>query len=117
MRIVLAIVAAICTAIPLMICAIILAIPIGAVGGILWATMHSSPTGTQVMMWLAIAILAVIYLAVILAASFMCNGVTGTFFQAYALYFLGGRYPLLGEILQPTPIPPPLPYFPNPAIA
>jgi hypothetical protein len=25
------------------------------------------------------------------------------FFQAYALYFLGGRYPSLGDLLEPVP--------------
>jgi hypothetical protein len=28
------------------------------------------------------------------------------FYQAYALYFLGGRYPLLGDLLEPEPYPP-----------
>jgi hypothetical protein len=29
-----------------------------------------------------------------------------TFFQAYALYFLGGRYPLLGDLLDRSTPPP-----------
>jgi hypothetical protein len=40
-----------------------------------------------------------------------------TFFEAYNLYFLAGRYPLLGEILEP-PFPTagmsPLPNYPPP---
>lgn len=36
-----------------------------------------------------------------------------TFFQAHTLYFLGGRYPLLGELLEKsTPPPPPPTYWP-----
>jgi hypothetical protein len=119
MRIVLAIVAAICVAIPFVIGALILAIPIGGIGGVLWMTMHSGPASVKAVMWFGIVLLAVVYLVIFFAVSFMCSGVTGTFFQAYALYFLGGRYPLLGEILQPLPPQPPLPYFyppPQPAV-
>jgi hypothetical protein len=41
-----------------------------------------------------------------------------TFFQAYALYFLGGRYPLLGDLLDRSTPPPAYAYaasFPPPA--
>ena len=39
-------------------------------------------------------------------------GFVMTFNQAYALYFLGGRYPLLGNLLEPPP--PVYPYAPTP---
>ncbi len=35
-------------------------------------------------------------------------GALNIFFRAYSLYFLGGRYPLLGNILEPHPPPPPI---------
>jgi hypothetical protein len=40
-----------------------------------------------------------------------------TFFQAYALYFLGGRYPILGDLLDRSTPPPAYAYaasFPLP---
>jgi hypothetical protein len=93
-------------------CALIVLIPFGILGAILWAALHS---GAQAVMWCGIAILAVAYIAIFFIAAFMCNGVTGTFFQAYSIYFLAGRYPLLGEILQPIPEPAPMPfYYPPP---
>ena len=42
----------------------------------------------------------------------VCIGLVGTVFvftQSYALYFLGGRYPLLGNIIEPPPFPYPTP--------
>ena len=42
-----------------------------------------------------------------------------TFFQAYGMYFLGGRYPLLGDLLDRTTPPPTWTYpvgFPPPQI-
>jgi hypothetical protein len=39
-----------------------------------------------------------------------------TFLEAYTLYFLGGRYPMLGDLLTastpPPPPPPPAPVYP-----
>jgi hypothetical protein len=94
---------------------LILAIPFGIVGGILWATLrHAAPA----IMWIGLVPVALLFAVIALAAIFMVSGILGTFFQAYNLYFLGGRYPLLGEILQPTPPPayyPPLEPIPPPA--
>jgi hypothetical protein len=95
--------------------ALIALIPFGILGGILWAALHSGPVGVKAVMWCGIAILAIAYVAIFLVASFMCAGITGSFFQAYSIYFLAGRYPLLGEILQPLPEPAPMPfYYPPP---
>jgi len=115
MRIVLQIAFAIGIGIAFFLGALVLLIPFGAIGGILWALLHSGPTAVKVFMGLGIAILAIVYAAIVLAAGLMCSSVVGTFFQAYSLYFLGGRYPLLGEILHPTPLPPPQGAFYPPA--
>lgn len=51
--------------------------------------------------WYAVAILSVMF----------AIGPVFTYMDAYALYFLGGRYPLLGDLLdQSTPPPAPNPY-------
>ena len=114
MRVVLQIAVAIGTFIGVFISCLILLIPFGALGGILWATLHSAGTGARVGMWVMIGMLVVAFAAVLLVAIFMLTGLVGIFFQAYSLYFLGGRYPLLGEILQPIPEPPPSFYYATP---
>jgi len=56
-------------------------------------------------------------LLVLLAlAAVMLFGYVFTFLQAYALYFLGGRYPLVGAYLDPF-LPPPHGYPGPPQIA
>ena len=52
-------------------------------------------------------LLVVLFLAVI-----ALSGTIGTFRRSYAMVFYAGRYPTLGEILQPTP---PMPFPPPPA--
>ncbi|MDW5267784.1 MULTISPECIES: hypothetical protein [Acidobacteriaceae] len=55
--------------------------------------------------------------AVIVVLFYIVIGVLGCahmFYQNYALYFLGGRYPLLGDLLEPpAPDFPPPPLFPD----
>jgi hypothetical protein len=111
MRIVLHIAVAIGTFLAFFAGAAFLLVPFGGLGGILYAGLHNAGSGARVGMWLMIALLALAYAAVIVIAAFMLASIIGTFFQAYAIYFLGGRYPLLGEILQPTPEPPPTFYY------
>ena len=50
--------------------------------------------------------------AVCVVIAFM--GTLLTFFQAYALYFLGGRYPLLGDLLDRSTPPPAYAYATQP---
>jgi hypothetical protein len=115
MHVLLRIAIAIAVGIVIILCALIVLIPFGILGAILWGALHSGPAGAKAVMWCGIAILAIAYLAIFLIASFMCSGVTGTFFQAYSIYFLAGRYPLLGDILGPLPEPAPMPfYYPPP---
>ena len=58
----------------------------------------------------AAILLGLLFLLAFIGAS----GTIGTFRRNYALLFYGGRYPPLGNILQP-PIPPPAPWVPGPA--
>jgi len=60
---------------------------------------------------LAIIFGAFLYLFTIFYGTFLASGALYTITESYALYFLGGRYPLLGDILDRTtppsdPIPP-----------
>jgi len=116
MKVVIAVVAAIAVGIGFVLGALILLIPFGAIGGIMWAALHHGDMPVRIAMWFLIALLAIAYAAVLLVAIFMSTGVLGTFSQAYALYFLGGYYPMLGDALQPTPLPAPgFFYAPMPA--
>jgi hypothetical protein len=123
LRLVLGIVFGIAAEIAVVLVLLISLVPPGIVGVILWFSLHHAGTAGTVLL-VACAILGgLIFLcwAVCVVIAFM--GTLLTFFQAYALYFLGGRYPLLGDLLDrstppPTyayaaPFPPP-PYQPPP---
>jgi hypothetical protein len=76
-------------------------IPFTMLGGVLWLTLHHAGTiGTAAL--IASAIVGGLVLLVWMAC--VCIGLIGVVFvftQSYALYFLGGRYPILGNILEP----------------
>ena len=50
-------------------------------------------------------LLALALLSVIMVAGICLFGYLFTFLQAYAIFFLGGRYPLLGQLLTEPPAP------------
>jgi hypothetical protein len=114
LRFVLGLVAAIGAEILIALILLVSLIPFALIGGVLWLVLHHAGTvGTAALV--AAAIVGGLVLLVWMAC--VCIGLIGTMFvftQSYALYFLGGRYPLLGNILEPhqfvypTPPPPPL---------
>src|ERR1700760_4730294 len=72
----------------------------------LWASLHTAGNAARAGMIGGWVILALALLAV-LAVSVICLfGYLFTFLQAYAIFFLGGRYPLMGQLLvePPTPV-------------
>ena len=105
MKFVLSLVAGIAAELCIFFAAFIAAIPLGLVAGILWFTLHQSgPLGT-IIMYTSFALLGAIGLTVFLVLAICIAGAVLTFYQAYALYFLGGRIPSLGNLLQPPPPP------------
>jgi hypothetical protein len=124
LRFVLGIVFGIAAEIAVFLVLLVSLIPPGIVGVILWLSLHKAGT-IGIVLLIACAIfggLVFLCWAVCVVLGFM--GTLLTFFQAYALYFLGGRYPLLGDLLdrstpppayaaafplQPPPYPPPQP--------
>ena len=112
LRFLLGLVAAIGAEILIFLILLVSLIPFAIVGGVLWLVLHHVGTvGTAAL--IAAAIVGGLVLLVWMAC--VCIGLVGTVFvftQSYALYFLGGRYPLLGNILEPPqfvhPTPPPL---------
>jgi hypothetical protein len=91
-------------------------IPLGAVGVALWFGLHHAGTVGYIFMGLGFGILALLFLAVILITMLILVAYQRTFLQAYALYFLAGRYPLLATYLEPPPPPTPMatPVFATP---
>jgi len=120
MRFVLAFAGAICADFVLVFGILIACIPFGIVGVLDYFVLHNLGTGGHIVMVLIWVLLGLAFLALIIIAGIIVIGYLYTFIQAYALYFLGGRYPLLGQYLAPywpathLPVPPPPAYEPPP---
>ena len=92
----------------LFLAALVGAIPLGLITGILWLALHHGGPIVTILMYVSFGLLGLIFLAWMLIAGTCIVGATLIFYQAYALYFLGGRIPSLGNILEPPA--PPMPY-------
>jgi hypothetical protein len=87
-------------------------IPFGGAALALWAGLHNAGTNGHIAMIAGWVVLGIVLFALIVIAAIMLFGYLFTFFQAYALYFLGGRYPMLGAYLDsamPPIVPPVMP--------
>ncbi len=104
-----------CSYLAILVAVLILLAPLGGIGAILWATLrHAGPAG-HVMMVMGWVVLGAVLVAAVIFALIVLLGSGLVFIQAYAIYFLGGRYPLLARLLEPgpgTPFTPP-PVFPS----
>jgi hypothetical protein len=107
MHFVLTIAFGIVNAIIVVLSVIIAAIPLGGTGAVLYFSLRHGAIGAHVAMGLGMTLLALIFLALLFALILALTAWTNTFFQAYALYFLSGRYPLLGDLLEQHAPPPP----------
>jgi hypothetical protein len=112
-RFLLGLVAAIAAEILLFLIFIVSLIPFAIIGVVMWFALHNAGLFGNIALIVS-AIVGGLVLFIWMACVII--GIVGTVFifgQAYALYFLGGRYPLLGNILEPpppsSPEPPPLP--------
>jgi len=93
--------------------ALIVGAPLGGIGFGLWSKLHLAGAAGHAGMiggWVLLALALVGVLAVAVICLF---GYLFTFLQAYAIFFLAGRYPLLGQLL----VEPPAPVIPRPAQA
>jgi hypothetical protein len=107
MKLVVSIAAGILAEICIAISMLILCVPLGGVAAAFWFLLHQSgPLGTAIM-YISFGLLGLVFLAVFLGAIICISCAVLTFYQAYALYFLGGRIPVIGNLLQPplTPAP------------
>ncbi|HWZ50839.1 MAG TPA: hypothetical protein VNW54_05185 [Granulicella sp.] len=95
-------------------------IPLGLLGALGWLLLHHLGPSGHILMLAGGVVLVLLFAVFAFYASLGMAGASVLFFQAYALYFLGGRYPLLGDLLEPPPpgfaypAPPPLPGTPDP---
>jgi hypothetical protein len=87
------------------IAAIIIGAPLAGLGFGLWKAFHLGDTAARAGMIGGWVVLALALLAVIAIAAISLFGYVFTFLQAYAIFFLGGRYPLMGQLLTEPPIP------------
>jgi hypothetical protein len=118
MKFVLSLVAGIAAEICILIAVLIIGLPAGAIGALLWFVLHQSgPFGTAVM-YISFGLLGLVFLTLFLGALICICCAILIFYQAYALYFLGGRIPVIGNLLRPQPPQPPPPGFPlTPALS
>lgn len=87
---------------------IAIGLPTGGISAALWFLLHKSGSFATVMMYTGFVILGLIFLTVLLGTIVCIAGAVLIFYQSYALYFVGGRYPALGDLLEPPP--PPMPH-------
>ena len=85
--------------------ALIVGAPLGGLGYGLWAALHTGDAATRATMIAGWVILALALLTVVITAAISLFGYLFTFLQAYAIFFLGGRYPLMGQLLTEPPAP------------
>ncbi|HEY6376714.1 MAG TPA: hypothetical protein VIX90_14430 [Edaphobacter sp.] len=83
----------------------VIAIPVGIIGGGFWLALHNAGEFGTLLMYVSLGLLGVISLAAFFVAIICIAGAVLIFYQAYALYFLGGRIPRLGDLLEPPPPP------------
>jgi hypothetical protein len=110
LRIVLGIALGIGSLVAILLAMFLAALPLGAVGVPLFLALHKGGGGAIVGLVVAAIVGGVLFLAWMLLVYVCVMGFVGTFFRSYALYFLGGRYPLLGNLLDSTTWPPPYAY-------
>jgi len=96
---------------------LILLVPFGGLALVLFATLHHGGPGAHAAMIAGWVVLGAILAVILILAFVVVFGACYTFLTAYSVYFLGGRYPLLGNFLEPGPgapfTPPPPPPSPE----
>ncbi|HLW53892.1 MAG TPA: hypothetical protein VKW06_13725 [Candidatus Angelobacter sp.] len=111
MKLVLSIAAAFAAAIAFILAILVLAIP-AVIAGVLIAGLVKGAGPVALVVGIAAAVVGIIVaVALFFILSLLVAAPIGVFFTSYSLYFLGSRYPRLGELLWP---PLPAPYMPSP---
>jgi hypothetical protein len=117
-KVLLGIVALIAMEVAIFIAEFVIAIPLGIVGLLGWLILHHLGAAGALMMASGVVVLYVAFTGFFFYFVIGMQGCIMTFFQAYGMYFLGGRYPLLGELIDryiPQPYQYPAGFPPPPA--
>jgi hypothetical protein len=85
---------------------LILLIPFGLLALLGWFLFRSLGPAGHILLFAGAITLGLIFAAGMFYITVLVMGCVHIFYQAYALYFLGGRYPQLGNLLEPPPPPP-----------
>jgi hypothetical protein len=91
------------------IAAIIVGLLVALVAGLIGFLLHLIGVPMALLWGLGIFVAIAFYIVVVGYGMVLAIGPLFTFMQAYTLYFLGGRYPLVGELLDRS-TPPPAPH-------
>jgi hypothetical protein len=91
-------------------------VPLGGVAALLWVALHHAGIVGHVVVYGVCTVTGLIVAALTLIVGVIAFGYLYAFLQAYALYFLGGRYPRVGAYLEPL-LPPAPAYMPGPGFA
>jgi hypothetical protein len=103
MKLVLTLVAGIAAELCIVATVFIAGIPVALIGGGLWFLLrHAGPFGT-VFLYTSFGLLGMTFFACLMLTIVCVVGAILVFYQAYALYFVGGRGSGLGDLLEPPP--------------
>jgi hypothetical protein len=92
--------------------ALVMIIVVGLIAALIGSLLHLAHVPTTVLFALAIPVGIACYLLVFFYVMVIGMGTAITFLESYTLYFLSGRYPMLGDLLQQSTPPPSLPPHP-----
>jgi hypothetical protein len=95
----------------ILIAELICLIPFALIAVAGWFLLRSAGDAGHLIMLTGAILLALIFAAFLFYCGMLVMGCVHIFFQAYALYFLGGRYPALGDMLEPVVHNSPYPNF------
>ncbi len=112
LKIALAIVAVMVLQVVVVVAEIAAIIILGVIALLGWLLFRSGGDAGHVVMIAGGILLFAIFGVIAMYFATLALGAFHIFFQAYALYFLGGRYPMLGDLLEPPA--PVYPYAPPP---
>lgn len=105
MRFVLMIAAGLAGELCVALAALAFGIPTRAIGAVLWFTLHQSSRLALIAMFGGFVLLGAIFFVGLVCTVLCVSAAVLIFYQSYALYFVGGRYPVLGNLMEPPPPP------------
>ena len=115
MKLILAVIGYLMQTIAVQVCMIPALLVFGLVGVVGYFVLHAAGPAGTVLMVVGAVLLWLGFLVVVFYATILVLGYLLLLLDAYAIYFLGGRYPMLGNLLEPGPGGPftPPPVFPS----